>query len=124
MLSKNQVLKYRKALERMYEGVCSITNKQEYEKANGSVGFKDVVIVENQPCRLSFSASPVTQAGNGVHNANQSIKLFLSPEIEVKAGSIITITQHGVTTTYQCSGLPIKRYSHQSIELKVMDNAC
>ena len=124
MLSKNQVVKYRKALERGYEGVCTITNKQEYEKTNGSIGFKDVVIVKDQPCRLSFSNSPVAQAGSGIYNASQSIKLFLAPEIEVKAGSIITITQHGVTNTYQCSGLPIKRDSHQSVELEVMDNVC
>ncbi len=115
---------YRKALERMYEGVCTITNKQEYEKENGSIGFTDVVIVENQPCRLSFGGSPVAQAGSGVFHANQSIKLFLAPEIEVKVGSIITITQHGVTNTYQCSGVPIKRESHQSIELELMNNVC
>lgn len=124
MLSKNQVVKYRKALERGYEGVCTITNAQEYEKPNGAIGFKNVTIVENQPCRLSFGNSPVAQAGSGVYNANQTIKLFLAPEIEVKAGSIITITQHGVTTTYQCSGLPVKRDSHQSFELEVMDNVC
>ena len=45
------------------------------------------------------------------------IKLFLSPDIIVKAGSNITVTQAGKTTEYIASGIPAIYDTHQEIML-------
>lgn len=50
---------------------------------------------------------------------SQIIKLFMSPEIEIKPGAKITVTQAGVTETYECSGTPAVYETHQEIILKL-----
>ena len=120
MLSKNQVVKARKAIESMYDGTCTVTEYQEYIKENKSTGHHEVVILEGQPCRLSFSSSPNAnpQDDNGAEIA-QTVKVFLSPDIRVNAGSKLTITQNGVTTEYKNSGVPAVHETHQEITLEL-----
>lgn len=123
MLQKTQVVR-RKAFEKMFNGTCTIIIKQEYEKGNGATGFTDVATVTDEPCRLSFSSSPVATDSGTVTLANQSVKLFISPEISIPEGSKITVSQDGVTRTYKRSGMPIIRDVIQSVELEVLDNEC
>lgn len=106
---------YRKAIESRYSGLCAIT---EYAAAEGDTNNPEpVVAAENIPCRLSFRSAPhtsQTETGNGLA---QSVKLFLSPDIEVKPGSQIAVTQNGQSNTYQCAGQPAVYPSHQEVEL-------
>ena len=46
MLSKGQILKARKAMERFYDGTCTITERQPYKRQNGSIGFRTVDVVD------------------------------------------------------------------------------
>lgn len=120
MLSENQVVRTRKALESMYDGVCTISEYQEYTKENKSTGHKEVVVLEGQPCRLSFSSSPNTEAAeNLASSVVQTVKVFLAPEITVKAGSKLTVTQNGVSTDYKSSGQPALYQTHQEINLEL-----
>ena len=119
MLSKNQVVKARKAIESMYYGTCTVTEYQEYTKPNKSTGHHEVVILEGQPCRLSFSSSPNTHQTETAAQLVQTIKLFLAPEIRVQAGSKVTVTQNGVTTEYKSSGEPSLYQTHQEIMLEI-----
>lgn len=118
MLPKNAVVKVRKALERGYDGTFTVTEYQKIIKPNHTTGFSEVVVVENQPCRLSFSSSPASSEGD-VSTINQTVKLFFAPEIKVKEGSKITVTQNGVTTEYKCSGVPAVYSSHTEIILEL-----
>ena len=119
MLSKNQMVKVRKAIESIYSGTCTITEYQEYTRPNMSTGHKEVVVLEGQSCRLSFSNSPNTQQTESAAQVVQITKLFLAPEIKIKAGSKITVTQNGVTTEYQSSGEPAIYQTHQEIILEL-----
>lgn len=120
MLSKTQVVKARKAIESLYDGVCTITEYQKVKKANKSTGFADVVVLENQPCRLSYSTIKSTDQTETVASAVvQSTKVFLAPEIKVKTGSKLTITQNGVTTEFKNSGEPAMYETHQEIVLEL-----
>ena len=119
MLSKNKMVKARKAIESLYDGKCTITEHQKVQKENKSTGFQDVIVQKEIPCRLSFKT---------VNNANQTetaasivqiTKVFLAPEIQVKPGSKLTITQHGVTTDYTSSGEPAFYSTHQEIVLEL-----
>ena len=119
MFQKNAVVKARKAIESMYDGTCTVTEYQEYTKANKSTGHHEVVILEGQPCRLSFSSSPNTNQTETAAQLVQTIKLFLAPEIRVQAGSKVTVTQNGVTTEYKSSGEPSLYQTHQEIMLEL-----
>lgn len=119
MLSKNQVVKVRKAIESLYEGTCVIIEYQEYIKENKTTGHHEVVVLEGQPCRLSFSSSPNTNQTNTASQLIQTIKVFLAPEIKVRAGSKLVVTQNGVTTEYKSSGEPTLYQTHQEITLEL-----
>lgn len=118
MLSKNQVVKVRMALEKGYTGTFTVTEHQKVIKPNHTTGFTDVDVIVDQPCRLSFSSNPSTKDGD-VSEVNQTVKLFFAPEIMVKEGSKITVTQNGVSTTYKQSGTPAVYDTHIEINLEL-----
>ena len=120
MLSKNAVVKVRKALEKGYIGTFTVTEYKKITKPNHTTGFSEVDVLIDQPCRLSFSSSPLTSGGD-FPEINQTVKLFFAPEIVVKEGSKITVTQNGVTTEYKQSGTPAVYSTHTEILLELFD---
>lgn len=120
MLPKNAVVKVRKALEMGYNGTFTVIEHKKVKKANKTTGFSDVEVLKDQPCRLSFSSSPSAENGDTAR-INQTVKLFCSPEIEVKEGSKIVVTQSGVTTAYKRSGTPAVYDTHQEILLELFE---
>lgn len=56
-----------------------------------------------------------------VYTVSQSVKLFISPDIVIKAGSKIIVTQHGRTTEYSNSGVPAVYPTHQEIMLTLFE---
>ena len=121
MFETSEILTRRHALEALYNGTVTIVHREEYEKENGATGFKDVVLCEGQPCRLSHSSNPSATQNNDVATASQVIKLFLSPEIAVKAGAVAIVTQCGITARYKCASAPAVYDVFQSIELVSAD---
>lgn len=118
MLPKIELVKARKAVESLYFGRCTITEHQKVKRENKSTGFEDVVVLENQPCRLSIqNINSTSTTESGASALTQSIKLFISPDVKVKPGSKITVTQNGVTTDYKNSGEPAFYSTHQEIIL-------
>ena len=113
-------MKARKAIESLYDGKCTITEHQKVKKENKSTGFQDVVVLTDEPCRLSFKTINNTNQTNTAASAVVQItKVFLAPEIQVKPGSKLTITQNDVTTEYQSSGKPAFYSTHQEIVLEL-----
>lgn len=121
MLPKNAVVKVRKILEQRYDGLCDITERQKVTRPNKTTGFEEVKVIEEQPCRLSFSTISSAGASGSAAVVSQTIKLFLAPEIKVKEGSKITVTQNGVTRDYRRSGTPAVYSTHQEIVLELFD---
>lgn len=119
MLSKNALVKARKAFESLYTGQCTVTEYQEFTRKNESTGHHEVIILEGQPCRLSFSSERTTSPTETAAQLVQIIKVFLAPEIRIAAGSKLTITQNGVTTEYKNSGEPAIYETHQEIILEL-----
>ena len=121
MLSKNKMVKRaRKAIESMYDGSCIITEHQKVKLENKSTGFKDVVVQKDIPCRLSFkTVTNTNQTETGASAVVQITKVFLAPEIQVKPGSKMTITQNNVTVDYKSSGQPAVYSTHQEIVLEL-----
>jgi hypothetical protein len=114
------MVKQRKAIESLYEGVCTITGSQEVIVEDGTTEFEEVVICEGQPCRLSFGSSK-TQTGEAATETTQEAKLFLAPEIVVPAGSHVVVTQHERMWEYKLSSTPAVYSSHQEISFSLKD---
>ena len=112
----------RKAQEQLYDGVCTVTEhrKVKDEKTKLS-GMEDVIVLEGQPCRISFSKVSQSIQGESSANISQSIKLFISPDVTIQPGSKITVTQNGVTTVYKSSGVPAVYATHQEIMLELYE---
>lgn len=119
MLSQNQMVAVRKAIELTYTGTCNITEHQKIKKENKSTGFQDVLILENQPCKLSYEKVTNNNQTESAALLIQTAKLFIAPEIKVKPGSKLTITQNGITTDYKNSGEPAVYSTHQEIVLEL-----
>lgn len=108
----------RKAIESLYKGVCTITNSQEvFNPVTKRTTFEDVTICENQPCRLSYNYYPNAEQTRTTANIIQTVKLFIAPELEILAGSKITVTQNNVTRIYVASGTAAVYTNHQEINL-------
>ena len=120
MLPKDKLVKVRKLIESLYDGTCTITEHQKVKRENKSTGFEDVIVLQNQPCRISFQTVNSTSATDtGASSLSQVVKLFISPDIDVKPGSKIIVAQNGITTEYQNSGEPAHYTTHQEIILEL-----
>ncbi len=66
MLPQSQMV--RKAIESTYFGKCTVIEHQKIKNNDGSTGFKEMIVLQNQPCKLSFesktTANPTTSASN------------------------------------------------------------
>ena len=113
----------REAVESMYDGRCTVTEMQSVKNPpTGVIKQTPVVVLTGQPCRLSHKSAETTTVATGVAVQNRTIKLFISPDIEIKPGSKITVTQNGLTADYKRSGLPAVYESHQEINLIIFDS--
>lgn len=120
MLPKNTMVAVRKAIELGYIGVCSVYESVKVKKENGSTGREEKAVYIDLPCKISFSSSPKTKSGERVSEVEQVVKLFLAPEIDIKAGSKICVTQNGKTTHYKNSGEASLYPTHQEILLEIL----
>lgn len=121
MLSEVILVKTRKAIESLYDGKCTISEYRKSKRENGSTGFSEAIVNEGISCRLSFKSINSANSGASASALTQSIKVFLAPEVEVKPGSKLTITQNGVTTAYKASGKPAIYSTHQEIILELFE---
>lgn len=109
----------RKVQESLYSGVMTVTEHHKVrDTASKLTEYRDVKVLENQPCRLSFETLKQAMSSEPATAVTQVIKLFLPPNIMIRAGSKITVTQDGVTADYTYSGIPAVYPTHQEIILE------
>ena len=110
-------------LAKLWTGRCTIYEYKDYtDPITHQTIQKEVVVIENEPCRLSYKHEQATNIQSGAAVVSQSIKLFIRPDLTIKAGSVIEITQHGVTCKYKGSGQPAVYCNHQEIVLELYNN--
>ncbi|MBM6821245.1 hypothetical protein [Fusobacterium mortiferum] len=105
-------------LEILYTDRCDIYNWESVKDPTTKVTeHKKFLRYENIPCRISFKS--ITSVNQTTYEPiiSQVVKLFLSKDIEVSAGSEITVYRDGKTMLYKCSGLPAIYSNHQEIIL-------
>lgn len=111
----------RRAIESLYKDTCDVVEYQSYTKANKSTGKQEVTVIENQPCKLSYSAIKSNDDTESAESLSQITKLFIAPELNIKPGSKIIVKHQNRTLEFQNSGLPGVFESHQEIMLKPFD---
>lgn len=105
-----------------YDGICTVTEHQKVKNERSKITeFQDVVVLEGQACHLSFETIAKNAESESASDVTQTTKLFIAPEITIKAGSKITVTQCGVTTDYTHSGVPAVYDTHQEIILDLFE---
>lgn len=112
----------RRAIEATYFGTLTVTEMRKVKDGKSKLTRNDLVVVlEGQPCKLSFETLKAAGQSDSAAIVMQVTKLFVSPDISIKAGSKITVTQDGVTTDYTCSGVPAVYPTHQEIVLELFE---
>ena len=108
----------KKAIESTYTDTCDVIERHKV-KVDGVTKFREVRVVKNQPCRLSFSSiTQTTQTDQGA-SLSQSTKLFISPDVVIKEGSKIVVARDGNTLDFKQSGVPAVYGTHKEIMLEV-----
>lgn len=96
----------RKAIEATYFGTLTVTELQKVKNEKSKLMEEsEVVVLQDQPCRLSFEKLQTAIQSESAATITQSTKLFVSPDVTIKAGSKLTVTQDNVTTDYTRSGV-------------------
>lgn len=109
-----------KAFQENVQGRATVIEYQKVKDEWGMTNFQEVTVLEDQPCKLSFETL-TSSTGDPVATVSQSVKLFISPDVVIKAGSKIIVTQHGRTTEYSNSGVPAVYPTHQEIMLTLFE---
>ena len=117
--------KFRETLALLWRDRCSVIAKEAFEQANGATGFRDRILHENLPCKLSLFQTTANNAAAGESGPAAALtsqaKLILAPDIEIPPGSRIELTREGKMTAYKASGPPLAFFSHQEIIMR-LDN--
>ena len=119
------VIYIREDVEKYYDGICEIT---EFINQTGIINNTiPVLVYKNVPCHLSYlnkrsfrllAEAKRTDIGSEL---SQIIKLYLSPDIDVKIGSEIKVIQNGKEDIFDLSTKPDIYKSHQEIKLSLKD---
>lgn len=110
-------------LARLWTGRATIYEYQDaVDPITHQTTQEEVVVLSDEPCRMSYNYEQSTNMQSGAAVVSQSIRLFIRPDLVINPGSVIEITQHGVTQKYKGSGSPAVYCNHQEITLELYDN--
>ena len=113
---------YEKALRKLWNGSCDVyTIETVRNQQNGRDEPTEVQIVCGEPCHLSFSSISSVTEQDSAPLVQQTVKLFLSKEVEIPAGSKIVVRQNDRETAYAKSGEPAVYHCHQEIPLVLFE---
>lgn len=110
-------------LATLWTGRCTIyefedvTDQETYQTTQ-----REVPVLIDEPCRLSYNHEQATNIQSGAAVVSQSITLFIRPDLVVRPGSVIEITQNNVTERYKGSGKPAIYSNHQEIILQLYED--
>ena len=109
----------RESIQSMWTGICNIFWFKNSKNKYGTVVTEVKELYRNIPCRLSFKNISQTEQTESVAKTSQVVKLFIAPEVYVPPGSVIEVTQNGITRKYKHSGVSAVYTNHQEIILDV-----
>lgn len=109
-------------LKVLWIGLCTIS---EYKEVTDTETYQTshtlVPVVVDEPCRLSYKRETTSNVVNGAAEVVQSIVLIIRPDLEIKEGSVIEVTQRHRTTKYKRSSKPAIYTNHQEVVLELYE---
>ncbi len=109
----------RQKVEGLYTDHCTVYERTDVFDEETKVNKKQTVaVLENQPCRLSFSRLNTNNEADPASKPEQTVKLFISPDVDVRSGSKIKIEHQKRIYEYTRSGIPAVYSTHQEIMLE------
>lgn len=109
----------------LWQDRCTVTMKEAYQKPNGATAFRDKIILEDAPCKLSYFVSRTHDNTAVLQDEaapiHRRVRIFLTPDVDISAGSRISVTREGKTTQYKASGESARHFSHQEIIMELAD---
>lgn len=110
----------KQALKLLWKDRCKITVKDQevFDPESKTTSYEDAVLVENEPCKLSFQT--LQTASEDVVKAKivQKAKLFITNEITIPSGSIVEVSRGGRIFVFSSSSFPGIFSSHQEVMLE------
>lgn len=112
--------RHRSAIEQLYEDTCTVIEYQNIkDPITKQTKKQEVTVLDNQPCKLSFSTVRTTDDSDNAASVSQVVKLFLAPNVTIKAGSKIVVTRGEQEYVYKSSGEANALFTHQEIALEL-----
>lgn len=107
-------------LAMLWIGKATISEYQDVVDPETAETTQELVpVVVDEPCRLSHTRESLVNVETGVPYLNQTIVLFIRPDLEISEGSVIEVTQNGYTDKYKRSSKPSIYTNHQEISLEL-----
>lgn len=117
----------RKAIESLYDSTCNIRAYGKYKDSitkETKTGINPVPKYEKQPCRVSKQSLSKNTQTDTINQVSYELKLFIAPEVEIKQGDEIEVTNKvlNIITKYKAGeGFPYN--THQEVILNKEDKA-
>lgn len=121
MLSKTELVNVKNAVERFYNCTCSVYEKEEYKDEAGITKHREILVLEDIPCRLSYSTGMLFNKLNSgkadvdAVRSRQYTKIFTSPNVLIRPGSKIEVTNEKGRHIYFHSGERAEYLSHNEV---------
>lgn len=109
----------REIIERTYTDTCVIRTYQ--NSVSSYVNTLTPALSEPVPCRLSHQTIQPAAYQYDTGEQKQTVKLFVSPDINFPPGSEVIVTHDGITAEYELAGFPAVYKTHQEILLTLKD---
>jgi hypothetical protein len=81
-----------------------------------------VALISDEPCRLSHKTESTVDINSGAPSIKQVTVLFIRPDLKIKEGSVIEVTQRGVTNKYKRASKPPIYSNHQEVTLELYED--
>jgi hypothetical protein len=120
---KDKTIEYiKKQYEKTYDCTANIYRYVKTTTPSGATrtGISGTPTIPNMPCRISQKElnSPIQSQTSSENNISYEIKMFCSPDYEIKAGDSIEITKNSKIIKIYESGEPFPPYpTHQEVLL-------
>lgn len=115
----------RRQFEKQYDSLMTIKELQASDDDIFSDGEEWTAVVSDEPCRVSKKQQLLATDKGDTPNIGYYIALYCKPDVKVRPGSKILITNtHGETREYARTGEAFNSYkTHQEISIARSDTA-
>ncbi|GHU86741.1 hypothetical protein FACS1894198_7040 [Clostridia bacterium] len=113
---------YEEALKKLWKDKCSVFIQVKTQNLETKMmEFSEQLLFEDEPCKLSFETLKSAGTKDDVATISQIVKLFISKELRIPAGSKIVVTRDEQEFNYRQSGAPGIFSIHQEIPLQLFE---